>query len=545
MKHIHYLAWPSALIFWSISLNAELHNYIWANYQEFNNNMPAAEKRYMFFLNSNNSSIYAVKGYICFLYKTKQHQKIAALKDTIINIFKEDAELHVILIHALRATGQTMEADKHLVLTHTKFPHHPQIALEMANALIISKDLRKALTIIDTFLNHNQKKQPASIFHFIKSQIYIQLKEPNNALVSIKECLDAHSSFDKGWLVRAMLEEQLGHVEKAIKGYSTFLGLTGGKNTQIARHLIDLSLQQKIVTQKRNQGQQLFKKALAAFEKKEYPQAVSDIEQCLAYQPLDIQSRLLKVRILNDMQQFNHTIALLVNWIKQDPNNELWFEALHLVGCNQAQQANVIKTLERLIKTHPNCLWCHLYLADLYIRTEQTAAAIKTLSSIMPKLQNNPLQADVRFQLSVLHFKIGSHAIMITLLNEGLALDKDHVPTKNLLAYYYATKGNDLIKAQDLVTPLIAAEPENIHILDTQAVILYKNKQYTQAHALLSRLHAQEPRDVTILTNKAKTEHKLGRTEAAMLSLNEAKKVAHSTYEKGKIEKILAKYSQK
>ena len=64
------------------------------------------------------------------------------------------------------------------------------------------------------------------------------------ARANIELCLESHPRFPQGWLLLAILEEQQGKIDDAVKGYSSYLEIAGS-NKQIERHVLDLTLKQK------------------------------------------------------------------------------------------------------------------------------------------------------------------------------------------------------------------------------------------------------------------------------------------------------------
>jgi len=519
-----------------------LHNYIWANYQQFSNRTQSAQQRYNLLFSQKNQSIYTRKGYLHFLNKTGQYNKILEHADLINTTFAHEAELHIILIHALQKNGQTAQAHQQLLTAYKACPLDGQIVLEMAQLYVNNKELDNALTTIDTFLNAATKKQNYFIFYFIKAQIYVQLQKNELALESIKECLAMHSGFDKGWLIRAMLEEQLGQLTEAMQGYTTFLELTGGTNKIIATHLIQLAVRQKTMQQNKQALETAadhFNKAMVFFDAKQYKQAMAHADMCLTSAPADINCRLLKIQLLSNMQQFNHAVALLQAWIKKEPTNALWFQALHLLHYNGAPADTVLKTLQAIGRDCPHNVLVALYSADIQIRTHCTKEAISTLSTIAPHVADAHLRTKVLFQLGLLYFESGDYTAMRTVLEQGKALNTNFLPLLNLLAHYYATKGNDIAQAQELMRAVHAQEQDNPHYLDTKALILYKQKEYDQACTLLEKLHAAQPHDATIALHLAKTVQKMGNPGRAKNIAQQATAHAHSVYEKTRIAKFL------
>ena len=90
--------------------------------------------------------------------------------------------------------------------------------------------------VIDSLLNTSSKPNNF-VFLFLKAQIYLKIGKINQAREALKLCMEKYPRFDKAWLMHAMLEEQAGNLEKAMKGYTTFLETTTDKATEIQQHL--------------------------------------------------------------------------------------------------------------------------------------------------------------------------------------------------------------------------------------------------------------------------------------------------------------------
>lgn len=128
-------------------------------------------------------------------------------------------------------------------------------------------------------------------------------------------------------------------------------------------------------------------------------------------------------------------------------------------------------------------------------------------------------------------------------LEQGLHLNTNFLPLMNLLAHHYATKGHNVPKAATLMAEILTHDKTNPHLLDTHALILYKQKQYADALALLQRLHADIPQDATIMLHLALTHDKLNNKPLAHTTLRNAQAMAKSTYEKNKIAQITKKWA--
>lgn len=533
------------LLMCQTALKPNLHEYMWANYQQFAGNMTQAGKLYQE-LFAQKPSIYCYKGYIHYLDKMHKVKEIVSLAATINDTFKQDPDVQLILVNALKKDNQKLQAHKQLLQAYNTFPSHMHIVFETASMYIDKKELASALQVIDKLLNNVSSQPNFFIFHFMKAQLYVQLNQLENALDSVKKSLEMHNAFDQGWLMRATIEETLGNINNAIAGYSNFLKLSQQPNQQIAHHLMQLSLKQKTVqaNQFSQETEQTgLEKATPLSQQHKYTQALDAIEAYLTQQPQNMKARLIKIQLLTDMRQFNRAITELQAWIYENPAEELWFEALHLLAQLGAELPHVIKTFESLHAQYPQNTWGLLYLTDLYLRTKNHKKAITLLEKSLQHVPDKNLRTKIFFQLGLLYFEQREYQKMQTVLEQGQMLGANFLPLMNLLAHHYATKGNDLPKAETLMRQILALNNTDPHLLDTHALILYKKKQYPQALTLLQRIQADVPHDATIMIHLALTYHKLGNTDAAHTALRKAQPMAKSAYEKNKIAKLTQQWA--
>lgn len=509
--------------------------------------MDIAGKRYQTLFATQKAPIYCYKGYIPYLEKVGKFKEIIALTSTINDTFKQDPDLQLILINALKKDNQKDAARKQLVHAYTTFPFNTHIVFETASMYTEQKELSNALQVIDKLLNNVSSQSNFFIFHFMKAQLYVQLNQLDKALDSVKKSLEMHDTFDQGWLMRATIEEALGQVNNAIAGYSNFLKLTQQPNQQVAQHLMQLSLKQKMLqshVSSAEPNQLSLDQATLLYHQKQYEQALDAIDNYLTHHPRNMHARLMKIQLLSDMQQFNRAITQLHAWIYENPNQELWFETLHLLAQKGAESAHVIKTLESLHTKYPQNKWGLLYLTDLYLRTN-THKAITLLEKSIRHIDDKDLLTKVFFQLGLLYFEKKEYRKMETALEQGMLLNTHFLPLMNLLAHHYATKGNNIPKAEQLMAEILKRNNTDPHFLDTHALILYKKADYNGALALLQRLQSTAPHDATIALHLAQTHYKLNDKPAAHTTLRNAQAMAKSTYEKNKIAQLADKWKLK
>lgn len=511
-----------------------IHRYMWANYKQFAGNHTEAQQWYDRIFATDQHSIFTNKGYLHFLNDHSNYQRIVQLMPTLEKTFKSDADIQLIFVVALKKTGQIEQADNKLIYLSREIKTHPEIVLQAAETLVRRKEMNNALSLIDDYLNSAPRRPNNFIFHFLKGQIFMQMHDFIQARAQIEQCLESHPRFPQGWLLFAMLEEQHGKIENAIKGYTSYLEV-GGPNKQIERHLLDLSLKQKVAQNNRQIlfiNKSCFQKTLILFERKQYQAALDQINECLSPNQKDTQLRLLKVQILSAMRNFNELLGLVTAWITQDPDNAVWYQTLHLLGRSEVPLSRVINAFTTVHTHHPQNILPLVYLADLHTRADSIDRALHYHYKAKDIAQESNLKQRIIYQLASLHYERKEYDKMLARIEELDSLTITYAPAHNLRAYYYATAGRDLEKAQHYFDKAYAQDKGNPHLLDTQAVIFYKQHHYDKALHLLKPLAQKLPHDSSILIHLAKTYNKLKQKSEAQATIALAQQHAQTDYEK-------------
>jgi len=519
------------------------HQYFYANYSHYSGNIPHAQDWYKELFTTNNS-VYTYKGYLSFLADTKQFKLITMLIPSLEKRFKNDPDIQLIFVTALEKTNQTKKADNLIVTLSQSFKTHSEITLRATQTYMRRQEPENALLTINAFLNNTPRRPNNFVFYFLKTQIYIQLNQYTQALDDIKKCLDIHPQFDKGWLLCASLYEKEGKIEEALSGYATFLELSGG-NKEVEKHLLTLMFRYKSLEDSK---QALLShtvnidNALILFKQQRYAQALTHINSCIEQQPSNDECKLLKIQILSAMKDFNQAAQVISAWITANPENDLWPKTLCLLAYNTMPRTQIIETFSSLIKENPNNLWCNLYCADMSMRNGQNDVAITCLENALLCTLNDALRAKTLYQLALLHYEQGNHAAMRTNLESAYALHTECPHINNALAYYWATKGKDTNKAHSFVAKSLAVDSTNPYFLDTQAFILYKKKQYTQAQQILEPL--AHINNSTMLLHLAKVHYALNNTENADTFTKKAQPLVKNNYEKKALQKMQLRLTQ-
>ena len=528
--------------------DSNLHRYMWANYQQFGGHLDQANEWYSQIFSSGKPSAFSNKGYIHLLNEKKDYPKIVALIPKLDKSFAKDVDIQLIFVQALKNTGKTAEADNRLIKLNQQFKTHPEVTFHTAETLIRRKQLANAIQVIDEFLNNSPNRPNNFIFHFLKSQAYSSLNQFDKAQESIKLCLDAHPRFPQGWLLFALIQEQAGKINKAIEGYTSYLEISGS-NKQIEQHLLGLVIKQKAISQNKQVimlNRPCFEKAVLLFERKDFKGALKQVDGCLQESPQDPKARLLKVEILTALKEYDAVVELLAQWAVESPQtSHIWLQALHLLQkAAPLSRKKIIAGFEKIHRQKPTMILPILFLADLYARENKPDNALVYHQKALNYCTSNELKSRILFQIGLIHYEKLDYRAMKQALEQVVDLQGNYPPALNLLAYYYATEGKQLAKAQQLIEKALEQDSRNPHFLDTKAVVLYKQGKYREALKILRPIAKALPKDSTVLIHLAKTYRKLGNINQACNTLDCAQKHACNTYEKQTASTLLAQWKK-
>lgn len=468
-------------------------------------------------------------------------EKKPQLKKLII----KHPRIGLIIVKTFAKKGDNKKAMELLIRLNDENPTDQEIAFITAQFYEQRKELKNALEVADKYLNKSVKKSSNFAFLFLKSRLYLKMEDKEKALISINEALKLQPHFDIGWFIFAQLKEKKGELEGAIKGYSNYLELASSKKGNMAQHMLLKAIETKLLklifmqivkkhpTSDQNKMKQYRNKVIELFRHKKYKGALQELDKILSGKEASVDNKLLKIQILSAMHKYKDAARIIKTWIVKNPENSVWFEALHLLYFAGLDAKFIIKTLQEIEKQCPNTLLTSLYLADMLSRTAQHQSAIAYHHKALKLTADPALKTSVIFYLGLLYHETKQFKKMEKILEQGKQLGLNYAPLLNLLAYHQASRKNNLAEAQKLMD-IVLKNTNNPHFIDTQALIFYKQGNYKKALVLLEKIAKQEPNDATIIKHLAKTYHKLGKSKKSFAHMQHVVKL---TYDKKKKKK--------
>lgn len=278
----------------------DLHCSFWADYNQFNNKPHVAHTWYKKMLSKQEVPGYRYKGLLHLFKRTNNIDQIISLMPSVEKSCKNDTEIQLLFAQSLEEAGLQSAADeKFITLLHTS-KDNMQIVLQAAQIFMRRKEPENALLTIKDYLALAQGNPNNFIFHFLAAQAHLMLDRKKEAIEQLELSLNLHPSFDKGWLLLALLNEQTGQLKKAIQGYATYLQLNEKPSPSIQEHLLQLAFEQKLIESKRDQmrvAQSDFDKLMSYFKEHKYKEALKMIDDYVITD--DMQFQEVKVHTIN------------------------------------------------------------------------------------------------------------------------------------------------------------------------------------------------------------------------------------------------------
>jgi tetratricopeptide (TPR) repeat protein len=481
---------------------------------------------------------YAYQGFMHHLHKTGQHAKLITFMPALEKAFEPDRDIKYLYAQSLEAEGHLMQAASLLTQLAKEHTQQAEIVYNAALVNLKSNNPQQALKIIEGYLAHsNQQKD--YIFHFLKGQVLSTINKKHDAVTSLRKAVELNPRFEQGWLVLGLTHQQIGTIDEAIAAFKECMNCSGN-NPMLERQIMQLQLQHQGIIGKSTQVN--FQKAMQSFDAGHYKEALSIVNESLKLEQ-GTNMRLLKLEILCRLANVKEAINQLYSYINLDPTNITWFKALDLIYKAGARPAQIQSLHEKLEKEFKGNLLVHLYAADFYLKEDQPVKATDALHAALSITNDPELRTKCYTQLAQAYRKLKNHEGYANALRSAEELNQTSAPLLNMLAYFYAKKGNDLEKAERYIAAALKSEPRNPQYLDTQAVIWYKQNKHDEAIALLTQLSAQE-KDPHIHNHLSKVFFKQGTITQAISQLKESINLTTKHEKKAKYTKRLEQWNR-
>jgi len=453
---------------------------------------------------------YASEGSIRLLYEIGQLEKIASMyekKEKELNTaFKDNLEMQLIFAQSLLACDKDSKAEALFLNLSKTYPNNDQVAYYTAVTYMKQNQTKKALSYTQKCIENKNLKGRHFLFHFLKSKIFLQNNQLKEALAEINKSLELFPVFDKALLLKAILQQQRGQIDEAIKEYKHFLNLVG-TDEFVEKQLIQLLFTEKrydeafeyLQKAKQDSAEYYFDMALVAFKNNKNSIALENIEKVFSKDANYQKAMILKVEIFLALKKPKEALKFLQSWLTKNPEDASGVHTLLLLEQTGISLKDLTQTLEAISQKHPQATYISSSLADLYIEQKLLGKGLGVLEKLLKAAQDTDVKNKITYQIAYIYFVTDKYNQLEKTLKHIIKEERSYAPSCNLLAYFYAIKNKNLSTAESLAQKALSDDPTSPHYLDTMGLIKYKQGHKKEAIKLFEQALSVSPGEKEIM----------------------------------------------
>jgi tetratricopeptide (TPR) repeat protein len=454
--------------------------------------------------------IFVFEGYFKFLFDLGQIAKIVRIYQKNEAFFKKDfaknLEFNLLVAQAFLMANQDDKSEQIFVQLEKDFPDNEQVAYYYAVSLIKNNQLGKCLEHLHTCLQQPFFKPRYFLFHFLRSKVYMQMNNLELAMKEIETSLALFPNFDKALLLKAMLQEQFGMVNEAIKGYQHVLNLVG-HDEMVEKQVIQLLFLQNRLPEavqylkklKGSTPEYFFDLALIEFNSGNHKKALTEVNTCIEKNPNFIRAKLLKIEILLAMKDHDQILKIMHDWLMGEPYDNSVIHTLLLLSNSGVSSAKIVDLLKKVASSNKATVGVLAALADLYVGQKDYQNGVLNLKKIFTSTKDHDLKSKVLYQVAYIYFLTNQLKNMENILHQALKHPVVYPAVYNMMAYLYAKKNQNLDQALEFVDKALQTDRNSPFYLDTKGLILSQMGQQKQALELFEKALSILPGDAVIL----------------------------------------------
>ncbi len=436
--------------------------------------------------------------YLQALFEAEQYKKMIVLyaqhKKDIHSLFEKNHLLQASVAQAHLATNQKQKAQALFTSLLKDHGDDAQTCYFIVVGYFKTHHVEAATKLLQRCLT-NQALQPKHyLFNFLLSKAYLEQNKPTEALVCVEKSIAQFPKFDRGWLFKAVLQEQQGRISEAITGYKKFLDLAG-RDKSIEKQLIQLLFNQQRFAEAADYLKKLsadcpeycFDLALIQAKNGEYATALSNINKVLEATPDLEKAKLLRIEVLLNGGNTEEALVSLKKWILAEPHNLGALHTLLLLRQGNVPAKKLIEVLQEAHTSHPKNLGVTAALADLTCETGNVGDATALYREAIANTSDKKMRGKIYFQICHLLLDQKNYSALESTFEEIQQAGCTYHALQNLQAYYYAQTHKKLAEARHLVDEALRARPESAAYLDTQDLIAKQMHRGSEPEAKTAR----------------------------------------------------------
>ncbi len=193
---------------------------------------------------------------------------------------------------------------------------------------------------------------------------------------------------------------------------------------------------------------------------------------------------------LEQNKSYDEAIEVLQSGINiNSKNDDFWNAALRIL-LKQENNDEIIKLTSRGIDEVPDNATLYYYRSIALYQNDKYEEAIENNKLAIERLSDKvtpALLSDFYTLMGDIYYKLEDKEQSFFSYESALQLNPNNIYVMNNYAYYLSETNQDLLKAENLSSKTVEAEPTNSTYLDTYAWIFYKQGNFTLAKIYIEK----------------------------------------------------------
>lgn len=212
------------------------------------------------------------------------------------------------------------------------------------------------------------------------------------------------------------------------------------------------------------------------------------IDQCIARDKNDKQSKLLKIDILLALERVEQAVDMIVAWIGEESSIEGWSDLLLLIAKNQVNKDIISKRLQehaRQIPTIADLLF--FCCGEISLHMNELPQAASFFERALAVSARHPVRKKIFVLLAPLYQREQKIKELQKIVSNAYAqYSNDPICIYPYASYLFRHEKN-FSKAERLLKKALEYDPNNLQYLDEYAELLFVQKKYARAEQVARR----------------------------------------------------------
>ncbi len=478
------------------------------------------------------------------------------LAEVFNNTKKKDVKIGLVLAGVYSSLGKVKKSRsiyKRLISLH---PKQEEACIFLAKSYALEKKTSRALNLLKKCAKKNPTK---GIYGYYMGKIFVDKKQYVPAKKYFQQALRAQRDFSQAVMALGLIQEELGHFQKAKRTYKNYLK-KNPNDTLILSRLVQLLFTIESFT-----------------EVIEYAERLSD------YEPDNLNLKVKLAIIYKDVKSYRKAVRIFKDLLVFAPDND---QILYYLGATFQETKDYQDAIEYFGKINVDSGLYHdssfqiaqmlsymakgEYLEDkgqgpihkefvkfidgkikeinafkvdfsvvkatYFENLEDNNEAIETLEYVK---EDKAFNNEHRFYLAALFEKESKYDKATKLIEEILETDPKNAHAWNFLGYSMLERGQKLDTALDYIKKAIKLKPNDGYIRDSLGWYYFKTGKYKMALVELRKAIAQVPNDVSINKHLAIVYTKMNNFSKAKEFIRKALAFSQSESDKKELNEVL------